>query len=71
MVVPVDGPKSIVFTGSARYVLSLYFSDMNELVLQFVEDEGDVVFFKNAYGVAKARGVFTDNTASDSGVEMK
>lgn len=37
---------------------------------KFVEDEGDVVFFKNAYGVAKMRPVFPDTTASDSGIEI-
>jgi len=37
---------------------------------KFVEDEGDVVFFKNAYGLAKLRPVFADSTASDSGVEV-
>lgn len=36
---------------------------------KFVEDEGDVVFFKNAYGIAKMKPVFVD-TASDSGVEV-
>ncbi|KAJ7601081.1 delta-12 fatty acid desaturase protein [Mycena floridula] len=37
---------------------------------KFVEDEGDVVFFKNAYGLAKMRPVFTDTT-SDSGIEIE
>ncbi|KAF7365289.1 Delta12-fatty acid desaturase [Mycena venus] len=37
---------------------------------KFVEDEGDVVFYKNAYGLAKMRPVFNDATASDSGVEV-
>lgn len=36
---------------------------------KFVEDEGDVVFFKNAYGLAKMRPVFAE-AASDSGVEI-
>ncbi|KAG5341635.1 Delta(12) fatty acid desaturase [Termitomyces sp. T112] len=36
---------------------------------KFVEDIGDVVFFKNAYGLAKMRPVFAD-VASDSGVEV-
>ncbi|TFK40582.1 fatty acid desaturase [Crucibulum laeve] len=36
---------------------------------KFVEDEGDVVFFKNAHGLAKMRPVFAD-TPSDSGVEV-
>lgn len=37
---------------------------------KFVEDEGDVVFFKNAYGLAKMKPVLVDVTASDSGVEF-
>jgi len=36
---------------------------------KFVEDEGDVVFFKNAYGLAKMKPVLPD-VASDSGVEF-
>ena len=39
-------------------------------VLQFVEDEGDVVFFKNAHGLAKMRPVFVDSAVSDSGIEL-
>jgi len=35
---------------------------------KFVEDEGGVVFFKNAYGLAVARPAFAD--ASDSGIEI-
>ncbi|KAJ7621859.1 delta-12 fatty acid desaturase protein [Mycena polygramma] len=37
---------------------------------KFVEDEGDVVFFKNAYGLAKMRPVFNDAGGSDSGIEI-
>lgn len=37
---------------------------------KFVEDEGDIVFFKNAYGIARSRPVFPDHSASDSGVEV-
>ncbi|KZP26759.1 delta12-fatty acid desaturase [Athelia psychrophila] len=37
---------------------------------KFVEDEGGVVFYKNAYGLAAARPVFVDSTADDSGVEV-
>ncbi|KAM5530569.1 hypothetical protein V8D89_015763 [Ganoderma adspersum] len=37
---------------------------------KFVEDEGDIVFYKNAYGLATTKPMFTDNTASDSGVEI-
>lgn len=40
-------------------------------IYQFVEDEGSVVFYKNAYGVAAARPVFPDTeNDSDSGVEL-
>ncbi|KAF8526151.1 fatty acid desaturase-domain-containing protein [Gautieria morchelliformis] len=37
---------------------------------KFVEDTGDVVFYKNARGLAAARGIFTDGSVSDSGVEL-
>ncbi|KAK2465236.1 hypothetical protein APHAL10511_002590 [Amanita phalloides] len=37
---------------------------------KFVEDEGDVVFFKNAHGLAKMRPAFADNAVSDSGIEL-
>ncbi|KAF7291577.1 Oleoyl phosphatidylcholine desaturase [Mycena chlorophos] len=37
---------------------------------KFVEDEGDVIFYKNARGLAAMRPVFIDTTASDSGIEI-
>ncbi|KAF8527476.1 fatty acid desaturase-domain-containing protein [Hysterangium stoloniferum] len=37
---------------------------------KFVEDTGDVVFYKNSRGMAAARGVFSDGSMSDSGVEL-
>ncbi|KAF5324021.1 hypothetical protein D9611_008449 [Ephemerocybe angulata] len=37
---------------------------------KFVEDEGDVVFFKNAEGIAVMRPGFPDMSASDSGVDI-
>ncbi|KAJ6622645.1 delta-12 fatty acid desaturase protein [Mycena sp. CBHHK59/15] len=37
---------------------------------KFVEDEGDVVFYKNAYGLAKMRPVFNESGESDSGIEI-
>nr|ACJ26016.1 delta-12 desaturase [Phanerodontia chrysosporium]ACL13289.1 oleoyl phosphatidylcholine desaturase [Phanerodontia chrysosporium] len=37
---------------------------------KFVEDDGDIVFYKNAYGLAHTRPVFPDHSASDSGVEV-
>ena len=37
---------------------------------KFVEDEGDIVFYKNAYGLAVSRAAFPDHGASDSGVEV-
>ena len=36
---------------------------------KFVEDEGDVVFYKNAQGLAEAKAVYGEAT-SDSGVEL-
>ena len=45
------------------YVLNDYFD-------QFVEDEGNVVFYKNAHGIATTRPAFADLSASDSGVEL-
>ena len=39
-------------------------------MLQFVEDEGNIVFYKNALGLAATRAKITDDTASDSGVEV-
>ena len=38
--------------------------------LQFVEDEGNIIFYKNAHGLATTRPKFTDGNASDSGVEI-
>jgi len=37
---------------------------------RFVEDEGDIVFYKNAKGLAAARPVFSASDASDSGIEV-
>ena len=37
---------------------------------KFVEDEGDIVFYKNARGLAATRPAFADNNASDSGIEI-
>ena len=38
---------------------------------KFVEDEGDIVFFKNAHGLATTKGVMgSDGDASDSGIEI-
>ncbi|KDR82743.1 hypothetical protein GALMADRAFT_238252 [Galerina marginata CBS 339.88] len=38
---------------------------------KFVEDEGDVVFFKNAYGLAKMKPALPDLSANDSGIEVE
>ena len=38
---------------------------------KFVEDEGDVVFFKNAFGLAKMKPAMPASSDSDSGVEVK
>ncbi|KAG6377218.1 fatty acid desaturase-domain-containing protein [Boletus reticuloceps] len=37
---------------------------------KFVEDEGNIVFYKNARGLASSRPKIIDDTASDSGVEV-
>jgi len=37
---------------------------------KFVEDEGDIVFYKNAHGLAVARPLVIDTNASDSGVDV-
>ncbi|KAF8908905.1 delta-12 fatty acid desaturase protein [Gymnopilus junonius] len=37
---------------------------------KFVEDDGDVIFFKNAFGLAKMRPVLPESAASDSGIEV-
>ena len=38
---------------------------------KFIEDEGQVVFYKNAKGLAAARPVFPDGQLSDSGIEIQ
>lgn len=40
------------------------------LVCQFVEDEGNILFYKNAHGLAASRPKNTDTAVSDSGVEI-
>ncbi|TFY65402.1 hypothetical protein EVJ58_g1994 [Rhodofomes roseus] len=37
---------------------------------KFVEDEGDIVFYKDARGLAQTRPVFNDSSVSDSGIEL-
>ena len=37
---------------------------------KFVEDEGDIVFYKDARGLAQTRPIFNDSTVSDSGIEL-
>jgi omega-6 fatty acid desaturase / acyl-lipid omega-6 desaturase (Delta-12 desaturase) len=37
---------------------------------RFVEDEGNIVFYKNAKGLAASRPVLKDVSASDSGIEL-
>lgn len=37
---------------------------------KFVEDDGDIVFYKNAQGLAYSRPVLADHSASDSGIEI-
>lgn len=38
---------------------------------KFVEDEGDVVFYKNANGIAQMRAALPSESASDSGIEVE
>jgi omega-6 fatty acid desaturase (delta-12 desaturase) len=38
---------------------------------KFVEDEGNILFYKNAYGLAATRPVFSDRSPNDSGVEVE
>jgi len=38
---------------------------------KFVGNEGDVVFFKNAFGLAKMKAAMPGSWDSDSGVEVK
>jgi len=37
--------------------------------VQFVEDEGDVVFYKNAHGKAACKAVYNE-PVSDSGIDV-
>jgi omega-6 fatty acid desaturase / acyl-lipid omega-6 desaturase (Delta-12 desaturase) len=37
---------------------------------KFVEDEGNIVFYKNAHGLAASRPLYPEHSASDSGVEI-
>jgi hypothetical protein len=71
----VGGQSSIEFTGSARYASSRFvrtwgISYSYPAILQFVEDEGSVVFYKNAYGLAAASHVMSDGATNDSGIEI-
>jgi omega-6 fatty acid desaturase (delta-12 desaturase) len=38
--------------------------------VQFIEDTGDVLFYKNARGVAAYAAVPADHSQSDSGVDV-
>ena len=38
---------------------------------KFVEDEGEIVFYKNAQGLAAARPLVIDTGASDSGIDVR
>lgn len=38
---------------------------------KFVEDEGNIVFYKNAMGLAASRPLIAADTASDSGIELE
>jgi omega-6 fatty acid desaturase (delta-12 desaturase) len=38
---------------------------------KFVEDEGNIVFYKNANGLAASRPIIPGDVASDSGIELE
>lgn len=38
---------------------------------KFIEDEGEVVFYKNARGFAARQAVFANEGVSDSGIDIK
>ncbi|EMD39805.1 hypothetical protein CERSUDRAFT_112068 [Gelatoporia subvermispora B] len=38
---------------------------------RFVEDEGDILFYKNASGLATTRPIFNESAVSDSGIEFE
>lgn len=38
---------------------------------KFVEDEGNIVFYKNASGLAASRPIIPGDPASDSGIELE
>lgn len=38
---------------------------------KFVEDDGNIVFYKNAQGLAASRPLVAGDTASDSGIEFE
>src|SRR5258706_9124109 len=43
---------------------------LNVILPQFVEDEGDVVFYKDAYGRAACKVIYPEGLVSDSGVDL-
>jgi len=58
----VQGISSLFLTGGPSLIT---------LSKQFVEDEGDIVFYKNAHGLAAARPLVIDTNASDSGIDVQ
>jgi len=38
---------------------------------KFVEDEGNILFYKNAKGLAASRPIIPGDVASDSGIELE
>ena len=70
----VVGQRFTVYSGSARLVSLFHIGYCGKRAncnpTQFVEDEGDIVFYKNAHGLAATRPVFTDKSPNDSGVEV-
>ncbi|TFL02408.1 fatty acid desaturase-domain-containing protein [Pterulicium gracile] len=59
-----DGLHLIGAPGGWREVYRVYKE------CKFVEDEGSVVFYKNAHGLAQVRPALSEGTASDSGIEI-
>jgi omega-6 fatty acid desaturase (delta-12 desaturase) len=51
-----------------KHFRSALLNNAERWTVQFVEDEGAIVFFKNAHGLAAARSSFPESV--DSGVEV-
>ena len=68
------GGSCIVYTRNARFVLVCLFVNISsKFALQFVEDVGNIVFYKNAFGLAATKAIHPerDSSISDSGIELE